>query len=313
MGWRLAEPRRPVGTVTRRSLSPGGELSEVASGGRVERGSRPRARAASVVVPHARRITGERLDLARLVPSGRSLGIALLIVAGAAVAWVGARETGVFSVRTVDVAGAPPAVAQQVRRALAPERGTSLLKVDLDASRQLVEALPTVESVRFDRAYPHTLRVVVVPERPVAVVRQGADSYLVAESGRVMAVAERRIRPALARIWVDRTVKLRVGAPTEGDLRTAVAAVAPLAGSRFPGRVSSVTATQEALTLRLRSGLEVRLGDAVDVPLKLAVAARVIPLLDAGTPYLDVAVPERPVAGTLNSQVEVYGVPSTTP
>jgi cell division protein FtsQ len=285
----------------------------VASGGRVERGSRPRARAASVVVPHARRITGERLDLARLVPSGRSLGIALLIVAGAAVAWFGARETGVFSVRTVDVAGASPAVAQQVRRALAPERGTSLLKLDLDASRRLVAALPTVESVRFDRAYPHTLRVVVVPERPVAVVRQGADSYLVAESGRVMATAERRNRPALARIWVDRTVKLRVGDPTEGDLRTAVAAVAPLAGSRFPGRVSSVTATQEALTLRLRSGLEVRLGDAVDVPLKLAVAARVIPLLDAGTPYLDVAVPERPVAGTLNPQVEVYGAPSTTP
>ena len=56
----------------------------VASGGRVERGSRPRARAASVVVPLPRRITGERLDLARLVPSGRSLGIALLIVVGAA-------------------------------------------------------------------------------------------------------------------------------------------------------------------------------------------------------------------------------------
>ena len=285
----------------------------MASGGRVERGSRPRARAASVVVPLPRRITGERLDLARLVPSGRSLGIALLIVAGAAVAWFGARETGVFAVRTVDVAGAPPAVAQQVRRALAPTRGTSLLKVDLDASRRLVEALPTVASARFDRAYPHTLRVVVVPERPVAVVRQGADSYLVAESGRVIATAERRNRPALARIWVDRTVKLRVGDPTEGDLRTAVAAVAPLAGSRFPGRVSSVTATPEALTLRLRSGLEIRLGDAVDVPLKLAVAARVIPLLDAGTPYLDVAVPERPVAGTLNSQVEVYGAPSTTP
>ncbi len=274
----------------------------MASGGRVERGSRPRARAVSVVVPRPRRITGERLDLARLVPSGRSLGIAFLIVAGAAVSWFGARETGVFSVRTIDVAGASsPALAQQVRKALASARGTSLLKLDLEASRRMVETLPTVERVRFDRAYPHTLRVVIVPERPVAVVRQGADSYLVAESGRVIAAVERGTRPALARIWIDRSVSLRVGDPTEGDLQTAVAAVAPLAGSRFPGRVSSVTTTQETLTLRLRSGLEVRLGDAVDVPLKLAVAARVIPLLDAGTPYLDVAVPERPVAGTLNS------------
>jgi len=49
------------------------------------------------------------------------------------------------------------------------------------------------------------------------------------------------------------------------------------------------------------------------VPLKLAVAARVIPLLDPGTAYLDVAVPERPVAGSLNSQVQVQGTTSTTP
>jgi cell division protein FtsQ len=236
-----------------------------------------------------------------------------VIVAGAAVAWLGARETGVFAVRTIDVAGAPPGVATQVRRALAPTRGASLLKVDLDASLRTVEALPTVASARFDRAYPHTLRVVIVPEKAVAVVRQGADSYLVSGNGRVIAAADRHDRPALARIWVKRTVDIRIGAPTEGDLRTAVSAVAPLAGSHFPGRVSSVTATPDVLTLRLRSGLEVRLGDPLGVPLKLAVAARLIPLLAAGTSYLDLAVPARPVSGTLNSQVELDGTPSTIP
>ena len=46
--------------------------------------------------------------------------------------------------------------------------------------------------------FPHTLRVVVVPERGVAIVRQGADSYLVAESGRVMG-DRRPPRPARAR------------------------------------------------------------------------------------------------------------------
>jgi len=285
----------------------------VASGGRVERGSRGRARAASVVVPLPRRITSERLDLARLVPSGRSLGIAFLVVLGAIVAWYGARETGVFSVRTIDVAGAPATVKAQVRHALAETRGTSMLKVDLDAARQRVEALPMIRSARFDRAYPHTLRVVVVPERPVAVVRQGADSYLVAASGRIVAEVGRRSRPMLARIWVGRTVVLNLGATADGDLATAISAVAPIAGSRFPGRVTSVTTTPEELTLRLRSGLEVRLGDATDVSLKLAVAARVIPLLDAETVYLDVAVPERPVSGTLNSQVETESAVSTGP
>ena len=98
-----------------------------------------------------------------------------------------------------------------------------------------MEALPTIQSARFDRAYPHTLRVVVVPERPVAVVRQGADSYLVAASGRVVADVGRRSHPALARIWVGRNVVLDLGDTAAGDLATAIAAVAPIAGSRFPG------------------------------------------------------------------------------
>ena len=38
-----------------------------------------------------------------------------------------------FAVRTIEVGGASPRVATQVRRALAPTRGTSLLKVDLGA------------------------------------------------------------------------------------------------------------------------------------------------------------------------------------
>jgi len=294
-------------------LSTRGEPLRVASGGRVERGSRDRARAESVVVPLPRRIAGDRLDLVRLVPSGRSLGIAFLVAIGAIIAWYGAHETGVFAVRTIDVTGAPGPVKAQVRHALAETRGMSLLKVDLDTARQRVEALPTIQSARFDRSYPHTLRVVVVPERPVAVVRQGADAYLVAASGRIVAHIGRHGRPTLARIWVRRSVALNLGDTAGGDLATAIAAVAPLAGSGFPGRVTSVTTTPEELTLRLRSGLEVRLGDATDTRLKLAVAARVIPLLDPGTAYLDVAVPERPVSGTLNSQVEGEAPVSTGP
>ena len=239
--------------------------------------------------------------------------MAFLILVGAVLAWYGARETSVFSVRTIEVAGAPAGVSKQVRHALAATRGTSLLKVDLNAALQAVEGLSTIASARFDRAYPHTLRVVVVPERPVAVIRQGAEAYLVSDTGRVIANTSRRARPSLARIWVKRSVDIRLGDSAEGDVHAAVAAVAPLAGSRFPGRVRSVTATSDALTLRLRSGLELRLGDPLGVPLKLAVAAEVIPLLAEGTPYLDVAVPERPVAGSLNSQVEPYSSTSTAP
>ena len=162
---------------------------------------------------------GDRLDLARSSRPAALSRLALLIVVGAALAWFGARETGVFAVARSTSRARPRAWRPGAKRASRRREGTSLLEVDLDAAQQTVEALPTVASARFDRAFPHTLRVVVVPEHAVAVVRQGADSYLVAESGRVMATVERRDRPALARIWVKRDVQLQVGARAEGDLR----------------------------------------------------------------------------------------------
>ena len=56
--------------------------------------------------------------------------------------------------------------------------------------------------------------------------------------------------------------------------------------------------THGGLVFHLRSGVELRLGDPTDVRLKLAVARRALRGLPAGTAYLDVSVPERPVAGT---------------
>ena len=55
----------------------------------------------------------------------------------------------------------------------------------------------------------------------------------------------------------------------------------------------------------LASGFELRLGDAGDVRLKLAIARRIFRAAGVGPTsvgYLDVSVPERPVLN-LNSQV----------
>ena len=287
----------------------------MAKRGRVGPGERPRARAVSVVVPFPRTDPGDRLDLGRLVPSGRSLLVAFAIVLGTLLALLVARETSVFGVRTIAVEGAPTGVSRQVEHALRGTRGESLVGLDLDATRREVLALSTVAAVSFDRAYPHTLRVAVTPERPVAVVRQGTTSTLVSERGRVIARVARGARPELARVWAPKSVVLTTGELLAGDLETAIVAVSPLAGTSFPGRVTSVTVTEAALTLRLRSGLELRLGDTADVELKLSVAAKVIPLLRPGSTYLDVSAPERPVAGLVmtDPQVEPEGETSTIP
>ena len=258
------------------------------------------------------RVGNERAELAPYLPSARSLLVGFAVVTGVLLALVVARETPLFGVRSIEVTGAGPLVERQVRRALDERTGASLVGLDLDAAGRDVAALSTVAEVRFDRAYPHTLRVAIVPERPVAIVRQGAESFLVSERGRVISRAERGARPELARVWVGRELTLVSGETVEGPLKTAIGAVTPLAGARFPSRVVSVT-TGDALVMRLGSGLELRMGTMRDVPLKLAVAGRVIPLLPAGSGYLDVSVPHRPVAGptSLESQVEPETSPSS--
>ena len=257
---------------------------------------------------------GGGLELARIVPSGRSLLAGLLILAAAVAAYPVARETSAFAVRDVAVEGASPELAAEVREALAPALGESLIVVDLDRLERAAENVPLVAAAAFDRAFPNTLRVTVVPEVPAAVLRQGAQSWLAAAGGRVVADLERGARPALPRIWLGRRTDIRVGERLSGHPLAAVRAVAPLGTKPLPVRVASVRATATELTLVLRSGLELRLGDGTDRDVKLEVARRILPTLEGAARYLDVSVPERPVAGpTLDSQVEVESAPSTTP
>jgi cell division protein FtsQ len=270
----------------------------VASGGRPGQGSRLRARAESAVVSIPRAGRGDRLELGRVLPSARSLVLGLILVVVAGLAYLAATTSGLFAVRSVTVRGGGAAVGADVRQALQPAVGKSLVRLDLAELRARVEALPVVADVSIDRAFPHELAVSVVPEHPVAVLRRGADSWLASARGRVMGTLPKGARLGLPRVWLGRNASLAPGDTLTGDPAAAVRAVAPLAGSGLGLGVRSVLATHSQLTLVLRSGLEVRLGDASQLPLKLAVTAAVVPKLGADTAYLDVAVPERPVAGT---------------
>jgi cell division protein FtsQ len=218
-----------------------------------------------------------------------------------------------FAVDRIAVAGASPEVAAQLRTALAPSLAESLLGLDLADLERRAESVPMVASASFDRAFPHTLAVTVVPEVPVAVLRQGASSWLAADGGRVVAELGTGARPGLPRIWLKRDVDVRVGEWLRGQELRALTAVAPLVERPLPSAVASVTATPDGLLLALRSGIELRLGDTTDLAVKLEVARRVLPQLGGLAGYLDVSVPERPVAGeTLDSQVEVEVTTSTS-
>ena len=71
---------------------------------------------------------------------------AFVVVAG--LAYLGARETSVFALRTIDVEGAPEPVVAQIRQALKPLTGHSLASLDAKDVVRRVESLPTVRDGR---------------------------------------------------------------------------------------------------------------------------------------------------------------------
>jgi cell division protein FtsQ len=244
--------------------------------------------------------------LRALAPSARSLlvGFALLALAGGGYAV--ARETSVFALRTLVVVGGTARARSEVRAALAGEVGRSLLRVSGDEVDRRVAASPDVVSVKVDRSFPHTLRVVVRAERPVLLLRQGSGGWVVSARGRVLSKVRNVRLSSLPRAYVPAGATIGVGdtlGPAQGGR-----AAAALANVRGPllGRIRFVRAGVDELTFVLGNGPELRLGTIAQVRLKLAIARRILALLgpSASGGYVDVSVPERPVVGGLaNSQV----------
>jgi len=239
---------------------------------------------------------GHAATLRRFAPSLRSLAVGVALLAIAVGAYLAARASSAFAVQAITITGISGSDRAEVRRAAAPLLGTSLLALDGRALERRLESLPTVVSIGYDRAFPHTLRIDVVPEVPVAVVRRGRDSWLVSARARVVTRVERTARRDLPRIWVRRKTPVGVGGYLPDDDGGSTARAVALA-SRFPAHVQTAVLAGGELTLRLRSGLELRLGAPTDVRLKLAIARRALRVLPPGSAYVDVSVPGRPVAG----------------
>jgi cell division protein FtsQ len=236
------------------------------------------------------------------------LGAAALVALGAA--YAGARESSLFAVRTVTIAGGPQVVTREARASLADVVGTSLVAVDSGDVAQRVAALPSVRTARVDRAFPHALTVVVEAERPLALIRRGSEAWVVAETGTVI----RRLEPGeairLPRIRLAPTAAPRLGAPLGDREAQAAVEVLRLLPPHFPAAILSVRSAGGAVTAVLGGWIELRLGPPVDLRTKLAAAAAVLRSLSGderrGLAYLDVGLPQRPVAST-KSQLESEG------
>jgi cell division protein FtsQ len=241
-----------------------------------------------------------------LLPSRRTLAIAGAVLLALTLAYLAARTTPLFAVKRIEVRGAPPKAAADMEGSVSRFLGTSLVALDGDDLIRRVESLPTVVSAEYDRAFPNTLTIFVQPERPVALVDQRGVRWLVSERGRVMRRAEEGEGRRFPHIELQGTRP-----PALGETLEDPAVVVPLAAlarveKDFPARIRLAALTEGELILTLADETEVRLGEPADIEVKLAAAAGVLSALSAeeraDLAYLDVSLPERPVAAA-NPQV----------
>jgi cell division septal protein FtsQ len=225
-----------------------------------------------------------------------------------ALLYLAARETPVFALRSIEVTGGSKSVRLDVEQTAQPFRGESLAALDGGELVDELEALPSVRSATYDRAFPSTLRIFVEPEKPLAVVRIETESWVVSERGRVIGRAGER-GVGLPRFDLQEASGVQPGRFLADPQSKAILAALALLPERFPARIETARFDRSRLVLALSTrwgAPELRLGEPVDLGVKLEVAALVLRSLSAeeriSAGYLDVSVPERTVLGT-DSQV----------
>lgn len=238
----------------------------------------------------------------------RVVAVAVCAAAGLALAYLAARHTPLFAVQELQVRGAPPHVERTIRAELEPVLGTSLVALDGGQLVRRLESLPVVKAASYDRAFPHTLRLVIRAERQLAVVRsRGVGVWIVSEGGRVLRPAPLRALARLPMVALPPGMLLRPGESLRNPATLTALRALALVPRPFPAQVRSARMQLGRVTMVVGEGTELRLGEPSELRLKLVIADRVLRALEpeerGQVTYVDVSLPERPVAGT-NSQVE---------
>jgi cell division protein FtsQ len=211
----------------------------------------------------------------------RRAGIGAAVLAPVALlAWV-LLMSPLLAVRHVVVSGTSRLSPEQVRAAASVARGVPLARVDAQSVVRRVEALRAVADVRVTRAWPSTLKLVVVERTPVAGIVTRTGVTLVDAAG--VPFADVAALPL-------GVVRLQVTRPGPSDPTTKAALnVLAVLPQPMRGRVRIVRgASPTSVTVGLRPGRRVLWGGVDDTALKAAAAEALLKM--PGTVY-DVSRP----------------------
>jgi cell division protein FtsQ len=241
-----------------------------------------------------RRPAGEQV--ARPPYVRRRLAVAallLLVVLG--LGWV-ATVSPLLSIDHVVVRGTHQLRTSDVTDAGGIHEGDSLVWFRTGRSAAAIRALPYVDRATVTRSWPHTVRVVVSERVPVAWFTRAGSTYTTDATGRVLArvAAPPTAMPQLVGVHGSDTPGRWISPPA------VAAAAAAMPGLARVATQSVRAAPDGTVTLRLRNGVELRLGHPDRIAVKVRAALAVLGALadsHRAVGYVDVSVPTNPVAG----------------
>ena len=227
----------------------------------------------------------------------RLVGLALLLAVLACGYLFWLRDSSLVAVETVTVTGVTSDDAGRVRAALAAAaREMTTLHVDRGRLEEATATFPAVRSIDVRPDFPSGMRIRVVEHRPAAMLVSGSERVPVAADGSVLSGLP--IRGRLPRVHVGGALPdRRISAgPALSAVRVAGGAPAALRE-----RVEGVRRDGgNGLIAPIENGPRLIFGGATRLRAKWAAAIRVLADADAaGADYIDVRIPERPVAGGL--------------
>jgi cell division protein FtsQ len=221
--------------------------------------------------------------------------IAAVLIAALVPLGLWLRDSSLVGVTDVEITGLQGPQASRVRAALTTAaRDMTTLHVREDVLLSAAQPYPIVHSVKAEADFPHKLKITVNAYEPVAALQVGDSRTAVASDGTLLRGSSTSGLPVLTLRAVPGGSRLRAG-----PVRSAV----KLLGAAPPAllaRVERVVNSNHNLIAIMDQGPKLYFGDGGRRSAKWAAAARV--LADSrskGASYIDLRLPERPVAGGL--------------
>jgi cell division protein FtsQ len=223
---------------------------------------------------------------------------ALLLVWSLYTFWF--RDSSFVKITHVRVTGVDMKDSDRVEAALtSAAHDMTTLHLSKDALLSAVASYTAVKDVQIKAHFPHSLTIKVIQAQPVAVLRVDGKRLLLGADGSVLQGVRQGRKLAMIRSTRGAPSRRLADPLALQELR--VVATAPSALTRHIASVGR--GSSRGIVVKLQAGPQVIFGDATRLEAKWAATAGV--LADdksRGASYIDVRLPERPVAGGLATQ-----------